>query len=341
MVIMTMSNSAWSLKTVNCQNNHPNLNPSENGQRQPNDRRITANACSKICSGFFLLLGCSFLSLIFGQSASATPPPGYTMAFDEEFSGPLAVAPGVGWGPLVSPQKWIAHTPYAGDFGNAYFTGPNENATTPSPFSVSNGILTISAYQDPMIANHWRSGLLSSADTRGGGFSQALGYWECRMMLPSGQGVWPAFWLAGVNGISKTRTTNSAEIDILEAFGIDMTIAHHYTHIWAPNGSQVSSTGAATTQAGMTTGFHVYGCLVNPDFIHFYYDGVEVANTPTLPEEKLPLYVMIDLALGNGFPIDIPSPTKMYVDYIQAYAPPAAPAPSPSPSPIGNASAMR
>jgi Glycosyl hydrolases family 16 len=46
------------------------------------------------------------------------------------------------------------------------------------------------------------------------------------MQLPSGAGVWPAFWLDGVNGISKTRTTNSAEIDILEAFGVDMTKAH-------------------------------------------------------------------------------------------------------------------
>ena len=250
----------------------------------------------------------------------ATPVPGYKLVFDEEFSGPLQVAPGKGWGPLVSPTKWIAHTPYGGDFGDAYFTGPNENATTPDPFSIANGILTIQAYQDPAINNHWRSGLLSSVDPNGNGFSQALGYWECRMQLPSGAGVWPAFWLDGVNGISKTRTTNTAEIDILEAFGVDMTQAHHNTHIWGPH-SQVSWTSNVTTQAGMTTGFHVYGCLVNADFIHFYYDGVEVANTPTLPEEKLPLYVMVDLALGNGFPIDIPSPTRMYVDYIRVYSP--------------------
>jgi beta-glucanase (GH16 family) len=83
--------------------------------------------------------------------------------------------------------------------------------------------------------------------------------------------------------------------------------------------SQVSATGSVTTQAGMTTGFHVYGCLINADLIHFYIDGVEVANTPTLPEEALPLYVMVDLALGDSFPIDIPSPTRMCVDYIRAF----------------------
>ena len=265
------------------------------------------------------ILVCLSLSLIVSRSAEAAPA-GYKLVFDEEFNGPLEVATGIGWGPIVSPIKWISHTPYGGDFGNAYFTGPDENATTPDPFSLSNGILTIQAYQDPTINNHWRSGMLSSVDCNGNGFSQALGYWECRMQLPSGAGVWPAFWLAGVNGISKTRTTNSAEIDILEAYGVDMTKAHHNTHIWAPNGSQVSGTGNVTTQAGMTTAFHVYGCLVNADFIHFYFDGVEVAKTPTLPQEALPLYVMVDLALGGGWPIGIPSPTRMYVDYIHVYS---------------------
>lgn len=75
------------------------------------------------------------------------------------------------------------------------------------------------------------------------------------------------------------------------------------THIWAPNGSQVSATGSVTTQTGMTTGFHVYGCLINANFIHFYIDGVEVANSPILPEEALPLYVMVDLALGDASPL--------------------------------------
>ena len=53
----------------------------------------------------------------------------------------------------------------------------------------------------------------------------------------------------------------------------------------------------------MTTGFHPYGCLINANFIHFYIDGVEVANRPTLPEEALPLYVMVDLALGDASPL--------------------------------------
>jgi beta-glucanase (GH16 family) len=141
------------------------------------------------------------------------------------------------------------------------------------------------------------------------------------MWLPCGAGIWPAFWLAGVSGISKTRTTNSIEIDILEAYGVDMTIAHHSVHVWTPHGAQMYATGAADAHAGMITGWHKYACLVNADFIHFYFDDTEVYKIPTPPSALLPLYLMVNLALGGGWPIDIPSPTSMYVDYIRVYAP--------------------
>jgi hypothetical protein len=207
---------------------------------------------SSFC-GFSSTIGSIFLAglslvLMDCRTAQAAPPAGYKLVFDEEFNGPLDVAPWTGWAP---GHKWTAHTPYTGDFGAAYFTGPSENATTPDPFNISNGILTIKAYQDPMINNHWRSGLLSSLATDGSGFSLALGYWECRMMLPSGLGVWPAFWLDGVAGIKKNRTVDSPE---------------------------------------------------------------------TPKEATLPLYVMVDLALGGPFPVDLPSPTFMHVDYVRAYS---------------------
>jgi beta-glucanase (GH16 family) len=297
---------------------------SDGARKAKKDQFKICGSRSKIENVFYarsrtvpLILLCISFALIVSSSTQADPPPGYKLVFDEEFNGPLDVAPWTGW---RSGHKWIAHTPYGGDFGSAYFTGPSENATTPDPFIISNGILTIKAYQDPMINNHWRSGLLSSVASDGSGFSQALGYWECRMMLPSGQGVWPAFWLDGVAGLNKTRTVNSPEIDILEAFGVDMTVAHHYVHVWTPTGQDLWHVGFTTTGVNLANSWHVYGCLVNVDYIHFYLDGKEVSKTPTPPEATQPLYVMVDLALGGPFAINIPSPTYMYVDYIRAYS---------------------
>ena len=145
------------------------------------------------------------------------------------------------------------------------------------------------------------------------------------MKLPEGPGVWPAFWLNGLGSLGSARggKTRVAEVDILEEYGVDSRIAHQNVHVWNTDGSQYSGTGNSSTCQGMTTGFHTYGALVKPDYIHFYFDGVEQWKTPTPPEAKEPLYVMVDLALGGGWPIDhTPNPSHLYVDYIRIYAPP-------------------
>ena len=247
------------------------------------------------------------------SSLSGPDLAGYTLAFDEEFNGPLSVSV---YGPGT---KWIAHTPYGGDFGEAWFSNPNDSN---SPFSVQDGILTITARKDPNRNNHWRSGLLASVDSKAGGFAQALGYYEARMKLPEGQGVWPAFWLDGLGSL-KTPRTRVAEIDILEEYGVNSLTAHQVVHVWNTDGSQYFGIGNKSTFPGMTTGFHNYGALIKTDYIHFYIDGVEQWKTPTPPEAEEPLYVMVNLALGGGWPIDqTPNPSRLYVRYIHVYAPP-------------------
>src|SRR5271155_2485397 len=44
----------------------------------------------------------------------------YRLTFSEDFRGPLQVTP---WG----PSRWIAHTPWNGDFGDARFADPIAN----------------------------------------------------------------------------------------------------------------------------------------------------------------------------------------------------------------------
>jgi beta-glucanase (GH16 family) len=250
------------------------------------------------------------------SNLSALGLSGYTLVFDEEFNTPLSVSAN---GPGT---RWIAHTPYGGDFGDAWFTDPGY---AHSPFSIENGVLKITAWKDPSRGNHWRSGLLSSIDTKGKGFAQALGYYEARMRLPAGPGVWPAFWLAGLGNFTSPKT-NSAEVDILEEYGVDSRIAHQVVHVWNVGGGQIYALGNSSTLDGMTTGFHTYSALIKADYIHFYFDGVEQWKTATPAEAREPLYVMIDLALGGGWPIDqTPNPSHLDVDYVRVYAPPNRP----------------
>lgn len=114
-----------------------------------------------------------------------------TVSFSEDFET-LDISP---WGPGT---RWIAHTPWSGDFGGARFGDPGKN----SPFSIDSGVLRIEATRDE--DGNWRSGLLASVDPKGNGFAQQYGYFEMRARLPAGAGVWPAFWLIGKDRIKAT-----------------------------------------------------------------------------------------------------------------------------------------
>jgi hypothetical protein len=251
-------------------------------------------------------------------SALATPPVGYKLAFEDHTWNDLS--PGYGWGPIVSPVKWICHTPTATDFGDAWFTGPGE-PNTKSPFSLWQGHLVITASHDPL-RNHWRSGLISSVDPSGNGFTQALGYWETRLWLPPGAGVWPAFWLEGVTSLQRSkRVTNICEIDALEAYGVDMTKAHQNVHIWTPNGAQAQAWGHTSTIAGMTSGWHTYAVQITATYLNFFIDDVLQWQLSTPPEALEPMYCMVNLARGGGWPSsDTPDPSSMYIDYVRCYA---------------------
>jgi len=240
------------------------------------------------------------------------PPPtlnleGYHLTFSEEFDGPLDVS---AWGPGT---RWIAHTPYAGDFGDAPFADPEPGF----PFTVENGVLRIEARKDD---RGWRAGLLSSVDSKGRGFSQQYGYFEMRAMFPKGPGTWPAFWLLGVPELVNRGKVTQIEIDVVEQYGIAPNALHTTVHLWYPGGKHWAE-GKPSIVEGMTDDFHTYGVSIDEADIVFYYDGVELRRMNTPEEAKVPLYVLIDLALGGGWPIDqTPNPSFMYVDYLRAYA---------------------
>ena len=267
--------------------------------------------------------------------ASTVPQPivtslvGYNLVFDERFEkGSNFNAEFSEWGPISSAVRWILHTPYAGDFGDAWF---GKGGTPPSVDS--NGLKIRCCYNTPRA--HWQSGLLSSVDRKGSGFSQALGYWEAKIWCPplgagdraNTPGLWPAFWLNGVNGIPGAPNFggDAAEIDVMEAYSVDYTKYHTNWHVWNA-GKEISSGGKTiNAKTDISQGWHVYSCLINADLMHFYFDGIEVFQAPTPAAAKLPLYVMVDFALGGGWPIkglNKATTYHMQVAYVRCWASP-------------------
>ncbi len=234
----------------------------------------------------------------------------YHLIFAEEFDASLDVS---AWGPGT---RWIAHTPWAGDFGDARFSDPQESF----PFTIHDGILHIEARKNA--SGPWSSGLLASNDPLGQGFSLQYGYFEMRAKLPPGPGVWPAFWLCSSYNRRDPQAgrDGSVEIDVMEYYG---HAPHSYTatvHIWHPEPHSSLGTTITTQRYQASTGFHRYGCRVDPQWMTFYFDGIEVWHTPTPPEHNKPLMMLLNLALGPGWPIDkTPNPSVMEVDYVRAY----------------------
>ncbi len=236
---------------------------------------------------------------------------GFRLTFHEDFDGPLDVSP---WGPGT---RWIAHTPWAGDFGDARFADPGPDF----PFIVKDGILRIEARKDE--AGKWSAGLLASNDPLGNGFSQQYGYFEIRTKLPPGPGVWPAFWLcSSYNRKDKTAGKDgSVEIDIFEYYGRTPSSFTATIHIWEPKPHRSEGSTITTKALEPSSGFHNYGCLIDPEWVTMYFDGIEVWKGKTPPEHNKPLMLLLNLALGPGWPIDkTPNPSIMEVDYVRVYA---------------------
>src|SRR5690606_31821591 len=67
--------------------------------------------------------------------------------------------------------------------------------------------------------------------------------------------------------------------------------------------------------------YHIYAASVEADYIRFFYDGEEVWRVRTPLQHHQPLFILLDLGLGGGFPIDgAPSPSFMLVDYVRAWS---------------------
>jgi beta-glucanase (GH16 family) len=217
----------------------------------------------------------------------------------------------------LGEARWTAHTPWNGDFGDAGFSDP-----TPSgPFAVNDGMLLIVASRNAQ--GRWRSGLIAAADATGRGSGVQYGYFEARMRMPPGPGTWPAFWLASLK--STKDASPGVEIDVIEYYGLADDGYQSALHVWYGGAdkerSRHSLNKISVPPGSLVNEFHNYGLRIAPDAITFYLDRSAVWQMPTPPELKTPMYPLIDLALGSGFPIDhTPNPSILVVNYVHVYA---------------------
>ena len=156
-----------------------------------------------------------------------------------------------------------------------------------------------------------------------GKFETTYGKFEMRAKLPSGQGIWPAFWLLGAN-IGENPWPGCGEIDIMELVGNDPTNVHGSTH---GNGFDTTSTYSGE---GFTDDFHTYAAIWQPGQIDFLVDD-NVYNTVTYddtnggewPFDDNPMFIILNLAVGGDWPGNPDDstefPQQYVIDYVHVY----------------------
>ncbi|MEM6730454.1 MAG: glycoside hydrolase family 16 protein [Myxococcota bacterium] len=170
-------------------------------------------------------VGCS------SDDETLQPPIGFVQVFGDEFTGALGESP--------DPSKWtydIGTGPNDSGWGNnelQYYTDDPENVSLDG-----DGNLVITA-RDVPVADRGSFGnrAYSSARIKTQGlFEQEYGLFEARIRLPSGQGMWPAFWMLG-DDIDEVGWPRTGEIDIMEFNGGEATATSGALHGPGHNGA--------------------------------------------------------------------------------------------------------
>jgi beta-glucanase (GH16 family) len=195
-------------------------------------------------------------------------------------------------------------------YTDANFKGTGDQPLGYDPFSVSDGVASITArsftYADTQYAwgQPYSSGMLNTE----GLFAQKYGYFEMKAELPTTAGAWPAFWLAQQPFIPGT------EADILEHLAMYPNVSYARSD---DNGYVLGNSYYNPDPSG----FHTYGMLWTPTLTTFYVDQLAVMQINTPLSWDKPMALIINLALGGwGGPVDADGlPTQMKLDYVRVY----------------------
>ena len=211
---------------------------------------------------------------------------GRAEAVDDDFYGPKGSPP--------NPAGWSHATGTGWDDGV-------QNYTPDNAFLDGQGRLVIRAVKT---GGGYTSGRVQTKNKASFGY----GTLSARIKMPSGQGLWPAFWLVGADE-DTTPWPQSGEIDVIELVSSPTT---YYTTLHGPI-ADAPDTVSGTQQAqfsgpiaDLSTDYHSYWVRHLVDEITVGIDGKILGTfTPaSLPPGaqwvyNRPMYAILSLAIGG------------------------------------------
>jgi beta-glucanase (GH16 family) len=245
------------------------------------------------------------------------------LLFDDEFDGAA--------GALPSGSAWDPQT------GAGWGTGQLQNYTarTQNVKVDGSGNLAVTARKESYQGSAYTSARLQTKDR----FSFTYGRAEARIKVPSGAGIWPAFWMLG-DDIYAKGWPEAGEIDVMETIGslpneLNGTV-HAPLGSWAGladvDGTEWTKGEIYANPTSLSDAFHVYAVEWKPGAIELSLDGKTyfTINKSQMPAGGRwtfdhPNHLLLNLAVGGEWPgaptSGTPFPSTMLVDYVRVYAP--------------------
>ena len=204
-----------------------------------------------------------------------------------------------------------------------YYTANSAN------LSVSGGALHIVALRQNLSGYPYTSARIRTKNKQ----DFLYGRMEASIRLPSGQGIWPAFWMLPTAS-PYGGWASSGELDIVESVNTaDKAYATaHFGGGWPNN---VSNGTTRSIGVDLSLAFHTYAIEWEPDQIRWYMDGVNFhtinsnqwwsAAAPS--NDRAPFdvafHILLNVAVGGDFPGppngSVGFPMEMTVDYVRVY----------------------
>jgi beta-glucanase (GH16 family) len=270
-----------------------------------------------------LVGACSTASIV----STPVPATKWVQVWSDEFDGPA--------GARIDGTKWSYETADGCQIGicgwgnneKEYYTDAAENISLNGQ-----GQLMIIARRAPagLTCSYGPCRYTSARITTRGKLLAAPGKVEARIKLPTGQGLWPAFWMLGYTS-PITPWPACGELDIMENKGSQPSTTSSAIH--GPGYSGATPFAHSNTLAGavLSDDFHVFAIEWDSAAVRFFVDGQahygvtrEAIGHYGQSILDQPFFLLLNLAVGGHFDGDPQSdaifPATMLVDYVRVYA---------------------
>ena len=238
--------------------------------------------------------------------------PAWKLVWSDEFNGAKGATP--------DPSKWTYDIGGHG-WGNQeleYYTDRNAAMD-------GEGLLVMEARKENYKGKKYTSARLKT---------QGLANWtygkvEARIKVPTGKGIWPAFWMLGEN-ISTVGWPTCGEIDIMEHVGHETDTTHGTIHGPGYSGGQgIGHHWKTKGGRSVADDFHVYSIEWTLNQIKWFVDGElfhlmdpgKIGKNAWVYDS--PHFIILNLAVGGQWPGEPNSrtrfPARMMVDWVRVY----------------------